>query len=116
IGRTEVDTPRSMYQRTESGIVVAKPQMKDLVAQFVNGCKREGVALVRERAGTPDHFLASYTRIFNNMEESKSVKSFGKKIIPITHPSNSKGVEGLTDGIFASYESWQRADANWVSY
>lgn len=116
IGRTEVDTPRSMYQRT-SGIVVAKPQMKDLVAQFVNGCKREGVALVRERAGTPDHFLASYTRIFDHMEGSKSVKSLGKKITPITQPSSkSKGVEGLTDGIFASYESWQKADANWISY
>lgn len=117
IGRTEVDTPRSMYQHTASGTIIAKPAMKDLVTQFVEGCNREEVALVRERSGSPDHFLASFTRIFTNMEETGSVKSFGKKITPITQPSSgSKGVEGLTDGIFASYESWQRADTNWVSY
>ena len=117
IGRTEVDTPRSMYEHIDNGTVVAKPAMKALVQQFVDGCKREGVALVRERAGSPDHFLASYTRIFTNMEETSSVKSFGKKINAITQPSSkSKGVEGLTDGVFASYESWQVGDVNWISY
>ncbi|HEY1009681.1 MAG TPA: discoidin domain-containing protein, partial [Daejeonella sp.] len=41
----------------------------------------------------------------------------GKKITPITNPaSKSKGVDALTDGIFASYESWQQADKNWVFY
>lgn len=117
IGRTEVGTPRSMYQRTPSGTVVAKPEMKSLVNQFVEDCKREGVALIRERSGSPDHFLESYNRIFTNMEETRSVKSFNKKITPITHPSSkSRGVEGLADGIFASFEAWQGGDANWVFY
>ncbi|WP_257656988.1 DUF4838 domain-containing protein [Parapedobacter lycopersici] len=117
IGRTEIDTPRSMYQHADNGTIIAKPEMKALVEQFVAGCKKEEVALVRERAGTPDHFLESYNRIFTNMEETGSVKSFGKKVTAITQPSSkSKGVEALTDGIFASYESWQKADTNWISY
>ena len=117
IGRTEIDTPRSLYHHISSGMVVAKPEMKALVSKFVDGCKREGALLVRERSGSPDHFLASYNRIFTRMEEMDKAKSFNKKIIPITHPgSKSKGVEGLTDGLFASYESWQRSDVNWIFY
>lgn len=117
IARTEIDTPRSMYQHTGNDIVLPKPEMKNLVTQFVDGCKRENVKLVRERAGSPEHFLASYNRIFSNMEETSKVKSFRKKINPVTFPnSKSKGIEALTDGIFASYESWQQADPNWVFY
>src|SRR5690606_32174716 len=70
IGRTEIDTPRSMYRHADDGTITAKPEMKALVEQFVAGCKKEEVALVRERAGTPDHFLESYNRIFKNMEET----------------------------------------------
>jgi hypothetical protein len=117
IGRTEIDTPRSMYSRDTNGIVTARPGMKALVSQFVELCKKKDVKLIRERSGSPDHFLASYTRIFNKMAETPGVKSFGKKISPITQPAGkSKGVEALTDGIFASYESWQQADQNWVYY
>ncbi|MFI5192653.1 MAG: DUF4838 domain-containing protein [Chitinophagales bacterium] len=117
IGRTEIDTPRSLYQHLSNGMVTAKPEMKALVNKFVDGCEREGVLLVRERSGSPEHFLASYNRIFSRMEEIDKTKSFNKKIIPITHPAKkSKDVQGLTDGIFASYESWQRADLNWIFY
>lgn len=117
IGRTEIDTPRSLYQRSAGAIVLPKPDMKALVSKFVEGCKRQNVRLIRERSGSPDHFLASYTRIFNNMENTGKVKSFGKRIIPVTNPnSKSKGVQGLTDGVFASYESWQSADPNWIYY
>ncbi|WP_276347883.1 DUF4838 domain-containing protein [Daejeonella sp. JGW-45] len=117
IGRTEIDTARSMYRKGAEGIVTVKPEMKTLVNQFVEVCKKKNVKLVRERSGSPDHFLASYNRIFTNMEQTGKVKSFGKKITPITNPaSKSKGVDALTDGIFASYESWQQADKNWVFY
>ncbi len=51
------------------------------------------------------------------MEKTSNVKSFKKTITPITNPgAKSKGVESLTDGIFASYESWQSPDPNWVYY
>lgn len=117
IGRTEIDTTRSMYRHAGNGIVTVKPEMKALVNKFVDGCRRENVRLVRERSGSPEHFLEAYNRIFTNMEETDKTRSFGKKIIPITRPgSKSKGPECLTDGIFASYESWQSADPNWVFY
>ncbi len=117
IGRTEIDTPRSMYFRQSNGIILPKPEMKRLVNQFVDSCGLNKIRLIRERSGTPEHFRESYQRIFSNMEETDKVKSFKKKIIPITNPnSKSKGVESLTDGIFGSYESWQEADQNWVYY
>jgi len=117
IGKTEIDTPRSLYKRDAAGIVTGKPEMKDLVNKFVEGCLREKVKLLRERSGSPEHFLAAYNRIFTNMAETSKIKSFKKTITPITNPApESKGVDGLTDGIFASYESWQSADTNWVFY
>ncbi len=117
IGRTEIDTPRSLYQRDIKGIVTGKPEMKALVNRFVERCIHEKVKLVRERSGSPEHFLEAYYRIFSKMEETRKVKSFKKAVTPITNPSNkSKGVDSLTDGIFASYESWQSPDPNWVYY
>lgn len=117
IGRTEIDTPRSLYQRVNNDIVVGKAEKKLLIKKFVDLCKREGVQLLRERSGSPEHFLASYNRIFTKMEEANNVKSFRKKIIPITKPSSkSKSVEGLTDGVFGSYEAWQGGDVNWIFY
>ena len=115
IGRTEINTDRSMFHKNASGQVLPKPEMKVLVNSFADGCKLNNVKLLRERSGTPEHFRASYMRIFNNMEEMNTVKSFHKKIIPLSKANvKSKSLESLTDGIFASYESWQEADRNWV--
>jgi hypothetical protein len=117
IGRTEIDTARSMFRKGSNGYILPKPEMKALVNRFADGCKLNKVKLVRERAGTPEHYRASYNRIFINMEGMTRVKSFRKKITPITSPNpKSKGLESLTDGVFASYESWQEADQNWVYY
>ncbi|SKB45264.1 DUF4838 domain-containing protein [Daejeonella lutea] len=117
IGRTEINTERSMYKQGTDGITLAKPEMKALVQDFVSKCKAENVNLIRERAGTPDHYLASYTRIFEKMDATSKTKSFGKKIIPLTMPNQkSKGPEALTDGLFGSFESWQSADKNFVYY
>ena len=117
IGKTEIDTPRSLYQHNANGIVIGKSKMEALVNKFVEGCIREKVKLIRERSGSPEHFLAAYNRIFANMGNTSKDKAFKKKIIPITNPAKrSKGVDGLTDGIYASYESWQSPDHNWVYY
>ena len=115
IGRTEINTERSMFSRDSVGKVLPKPEFKTLVNSFADGCTQNNVKLVRERSGTPEHYRASYRRVFNNMEEISTTKSFRKKIIPISKAnSKSKALESLTDGIFASYESWQEADQNWV--
>ncbi len=115
IGRTEINTERSMFRKDSTGRVLPKPEFKALVNSFADGCKLNAVKLVRERSGTPEHYRASYKRIFDNMEGMKAVKSFQNKIIPISKSNpKSKALESLTDGIFASYESWQEADQNWV--
>jgi hypothetical protein len=88
-----------------------------LVKKFTDRCIREKVKLVRERSGSPEHFREAYSRVFANMKETSKDKAFKKTITSITNPGvKSKGVDSLTDGIFASYESWQSPDLNWVYY
>lgn len=117
IGRTEIDTPRSVFYRTAQGTVLPKASMKNLVQTFVDRCIKEEVKLLRERSGTPAHYLAAYQRVFNNMEGAAQLKSFKKKILPITQPhQQSIPVQSLTEGRYASYESWQNPDPNWVYY
>ncbi|MEI7587906.1 MAG: DUF4838 domain-containing protein [Chitinophagia bacterium] len=115
IGRTEIDTARSMYYTKANGNIAVRPAMKTLVSTFVNRCLNEKIKLLRERAGTPQHYLSSYERIFSNMDVVEKALSFKKKIIPITVAAEkSKPFQSLTEGVFASFESWQEPDQNWV--
>jgi Domain of unknown function (DUF4838) len=117
IGRTEIGTARSLFQLDTQGVVSPKAEMKKLVEEFVQHCQLAGVKLLRERSGTPTHYLAAYQRIFSNMEAAPRMKSYKKTITPITLPNKaSKPVQSLTDGIFASFESWQNTDRNWIFY
>ncbi len=114
IGNTEIDTPRSMYKHTEEGNVIVKPEMKKLVYQFVQGCKEQGIVKLREWTTPPEVYLGAYTRIFEKTNDMKNVKSFHKKIIPITSP-DSENITALTDGVFASYESYHKR-INWIGF
>lgn len=117
IGRTEIDTDRSMFYTKQNGNIAVKTEMKNLVTTFINRCLNEKIKLLRERAGSPEHYLEAYQRIFTNMEEIEKAVSFKKKIIPITAvAAKSKPAQSLTQGVFASYESWQEPDQNWVYY
>lgn len=117
IGRNEVDTPRSLFAHTGDGHVIAKPEMKTLIDQFVNLCEEDGVTRLRERSITPADYRASYNRIFTKMAEMTHAKSFQRKIIPGTLPEGGDAaLYRLTDGIFGSFESWRAPDVNWVSY
>jgi hypothetical protein len=117
IGRQEVDTPRSLYKREASGRVIAKPEMIAMLQQFVQRCNEEGVTRLRERSTPPDDYLQSYNRVFTNMAKMDKTISFGKKIQSVTQPATKHiGAEGLTDGMFGSYESWSNPDAHWVGY
>lgn len=120
IGRTEVDTPRSMFMHNEEGRIVAKPEMKELVYQFVDRCKEFGVNRIRERTTSADEYLQAYQRIFEKIDEVANSISLHKKVTPITKSSeHTKGVEALTDGVFGSDESWRFPDkigVNWIGY
>jgi hypothetical protein len=117
IGRTEADTPRSLFYKTEKGYVAVKPDMIALVNTFVSRCQRNHIKLLRERSGTPDHYLNSYQRIFDGVASLPKNIAYGKKVISLTPVApGSKPAERLTDGLFASFESWQNADHNWIQY
>jgi len=120
IGRTEVDTPRSMFMHNEEGRIVPKPKMKELVFRFVDRCKEYGVNRIRERTTTADEYLLAYQRIFDKMDEVGNSISLHKKVTPITKSSEyTKGVEALIDGVFGSDESWRFPDkigVNWVGF
>ncbi len=118
IGRNEpVDSARSMFARSASGMVIAKPEYQTLVKQFVSGCKSDGVSRVRNRSTPPDDYQASYDRIFTKMISMQSSLSLGKKISPITLPEGGEAAaQRHTDGIFGSYESWSSPDVNWIGY
>lgn len=120
IGRTEVDTPRSMFIKNEEGRIVPKAEMKELVYLFVGRCKEYGVNRIRERTTSADDYLLAYQRIFDRMNEVEGSLSLHKKVEPITRSSeHTKGVEALTDGVFGSDESWRFPDkigVNWVGY
>jgi hypothetical protein len=117
IGRNEVDTPRSMFAHAPGGRVTVKPEMRAYVREFVKGCKDDGVTRVRERTTPPDDYLASYERVFAEVEETHQALSFGKKIVPVTLPEGgAETAQKLTDGIFGSWESWSAPDVHWVAY
>jgi hypothetical protein len=91
--------------------------MMALVDTFVKRCQRDQISLLRERSGTPDHYLRSYQRIFDGVSNLGTNIAYGKKVIPLTPVAvRSKPAERLTDGLFASYESWQNADQNWIQF
>jgi hypothetical protein len=117
IGRDEVDTPRGMFARMPDGRVIAKPEMKSLVYQFVSGCKEDGVTRVRERTTSPDDYQAAYDRVFTKMAEVQHSKSIGKQIVSTTLPEGGEAkARQLVDGIFGSWESWSAPDVHWVAY
>ncbi len=114
IAGTEMDTPRSMYTKAADGRYVVKPEFKKLVHEFVEGCNAQEIVILNERTTPPDLYLEAFTRIFNKMDELDSVISFRKKVIPVTTP-DLKPIEALTDGVFASFETYQHP-IDWVGF
>ena len=118
-GQIKVGEPQSFYEYNNSGLVVAKPEMKQLVNQFVKQAKQAGITRIGERAITLEDYFENFKRIYARMDEMEKAISYQKKITPITTPSKgSPDVERLTDGIFGAFESWRfpAKDANWVAY
>jgi hypothetical protein len=117
IGRTEVDTPRSMFYKNAKGLIAVKTSMISLVNTFVSRCQRDHIKLLRERSGTPEHYLSSYQRIFDAVAQVEQYLSHGKKVLSLTPVAQgSKPAASFTDGLFASFESWQNPDQNWIQY
>lgn len=113
IARTELNSNRSLYTANDKGSYVPKPEMKNLLNQFVKLCNKQGVTRIKEWSTTPDEYRASYSRLFDKIDPD--MLSLNKKVIALTQPSKKyapKGVSVLTDGLFGSYDF----AVNWVGY
>ena len=113
IARTEMNTPRSLYEEDGNGDLAIKPGMKTLLHRFVELCNDQGVTRLKEWSTPPDVYRQSYSRLFNKLDDQ--VVSVDKKIIPVTQPSEKyapSGLKALTDGVFGSYDF----STNWIGY
>lgn len=128
ISRSEVDTKRSMFNHDDKAPAMGEseggkevkinPIYKTMVKEFVDLAKKQGVNRLRERSISPDEYMASYERVFKNVEDVKNSVSLNKTVTAITKPNQGKnGIEALTDGIFGCYEDWRDVrNDHWVGY
>ena len=128
ISRSEVDTKRSLFNHEQKAPAMGEseggkeikinPVYKEMIQNFVNLAKKQGVNRLRERSISPDEYLASYERVFKKVEDVKSAVSLNKTITAITKPNQgNNGIEALTDGIFGGYEDWRDVrNDHWVGY
>lgn len=118
-GQIPVGQKGSFYTTDDKGNVIPKPDMKNMVEEFVASAKKAGIQRIGERAITIDDYADNFKRMFEKMEQMDQAISYEKKIIPISEPSFGKeNLARLTDGIFGAFESWRfpDKDANWVAY
>ena len=91
----------------------ARTNIKNMVDEFVDLCKREGVTQVKEWSTTPEEYRSAMYRIFSQgMNEHLA---YGKKITlisPDTTDINSEELKMLTDGKRGSHDY----DNNWVIF
>jgi hypothetical protein len=91
----------------------AKTGIKNMVDEFTDLCKREGVTQVKEWSTTPEEYRSAMYRIFSQgMNEHLA---YGKKITlisPDTSDINSEELKMLTDGKRGSHDY----DNNWVIF
>jgi hypothetical protein len=82
IARTEMDNPRSLYNRDANNEVAVKPELITLLHQFVDLCKDQGELVklpegrarqvrIREWRMTPDEYLELYSRLFHRLDDDK---------------------------------------------
>lgn len=118
ISRSELDTPRSLFQSDDEGILQPDPELTDLLYTFVERASEYGTTLLRERSMPPEQYLAAHERLFERAEEMKNAFSLQKPVIPVTKESEQEQpVQSLTNGAFGSWDTWRdpRFD-QWVDF
>jgi len=90
-----------------------RTSLRNMVDEFTDLCKREGVTQVKEWSTTPEEYRSAMYRIFSQgMNEHLA---YGKKVTlisPDTADINSEEVKMLTDGKRGSHDY----DNNWVIF
>jgi hexosaminidase len=101
-----------MFQKI-NGKWEAKTTIRNMVDEFTDLCKREGVTQVKEWSTTPEEYRSAMYRIFSQgMNEHLA---YGKKVLlisPDTSGINATELIMLTDGKRGSHDY----DNNWVIF
>ncbi|MEO7962070.1 MAG: DUF4838 domain-containing protein, partial [Ginsengibacter sp.] len=91
----------------------ARTDIRNMVDEFTDLCKREGVTQVKEWSTTPEEYRSAMYRIFSQgMNEHLA---YGKKvlmIIPDTSDISPEKLKMLTDGKRGSHDY----DNNWINF
>jgi len=109
----------SFYEINNSGYVIPKPEMKNLVIEFVGRAKKAGIARIGERAITLDDYNYNFERIFSKMKDTPKSKSYKCNVSSDGVPEGGmENIKRLTNGIFGAFESWRfpYKDKNWVAF
>ena len=96
-----------------NGIWEAKTDIRNMVDEFTDLCKREGVTQVKEWSTTPEDYRSAMYRIYS--QGMKEHLAYGKKVLlisPDTIGINSIELKMLTDGKRGSHDY----DNNWVIF
>ena len=91
----------------------ARTSIRNMVDEFVDLCKREGVTQVKEWSTTPEEYRSAMYRIFSQgMNEHLAYGKTVTLISPDTSDINSEELKMLTDGKRGSHDY----DNNWVIF
>ena len=91
----------------------AKTSIRNMVDEFTDLCKREGVTQVKEWSTTPEQYRSGMYRIFS--QRMNEHLAYGKNVTlisPDTAAINSQEIKMLTDGKRGSHDY----DNNWVIF
>ena len=109
----------SFYEIDNSDFVIPKPEMENLVREFVGRARKAGIARIGERAITLDDYNYNFERIFSKMKETPKSKSYNCNVSSMSIPEGGvENIKRLTNGIFGAFESWRfpYKDKNWVAF
>ena len=109
----------SFYEIDNSGYVIPKPEMENLVIEFVDRARKAGIARIGERAITLDDYNYNFERIFSKMKDNPKSKSYKSNVSSVGIPEGGmENIKRLTNGIFGAFESWRfpYKDKNWVAF
>ena len=98
----------SFYEIDNSGYVIPKPEMENLVIEFVDRARKAGIGKDRRKSNNLDDYNYNFERIFSRMKDTPKSKSYKCNVSSNSVPEGGmENIKRLTNGIFGAFESWR---------
>jgi len=111
--KTAGDGDRGCFVRTGGGALRTRPEVESLLNLFVERCKEAGIPRLWEHGTSPDEYLASTRRFFENSTRPHLALA---KPVRLASPASSKYRRGepaaLTDGL----KGWDDYHFHWLGF